>query len=253
MQTESNGQDLPVSSMPLHHSICWRPLADSYYLLAAVLGDRRTHYPLFITQPALREVEDQRQAVGEEAPVVGRLGGVLARTPGRGLVYPTVTRLVPVQSDRSAESGREAFRQAVRRTRVHLAACGEEILGWYRSREHVGRRLTPGDERVTLDNFAQPWQATLVISADGAGGFFRFKREAARSFAIPFYELMDDERPPVSDSSVLSFRGYAPTSRAAYPDAAPVELEDALRLESEEELGPLGRRFLRQLRGMMKG
>jgi hypothetical protein len=239
--------------MPLQHSICWRPLADSYYLLAAVLGDRRTHYPLFITQPALLEIEDQRLAIGDELPVVGFLGGVLARTPERGLIYPTVTRVVPIQTLEPGESGRKAFRQALARARTHLATCGEEVVGWYRSRDRVGRRLTSGDERLMLEHFFEPWQTTLLISPDEHGGFFRYKREAERSFTVPFYEMLDEDAVPAVESSVLPFSGYAPTSRAAYPDTAPVELEHALRMESEEELGPLGRRFLRQLRGIIGG
>ena len=250
---ERNGHDVPLATMPLRRSICWRPLGDSYFLLAAVLGDQRGHYPLFITQPALLEIDDQRMAIGEDAPVVGLLGGTLARSPERGFLYPTITRVVPFPDLESGEAGRQAFREGVHRARGHLHACGEQVVGWYRSRAHVGRRLLAGDERLMLEHFQDPWQTTLVISPEGHAAFFRYKREAERSFMVPFYELMDDESPVDVEASMLPFVGYAPTERAAYPDVSPVELEEALRQESEEELGPLGRRFLRQLRKALLG
>jgi hypothetical protein len=239
--------------MPLERSICWRPLGDSYYLLAAILGDHAAHYPLFLTQPALREIEDQRLATGEDAPVVGLLGGVMARSAERGMLFATISRLVPITQLEPGEAGRQAFRMALARARTHLATCGEEVVGWYRSRAHVGRRLPPGDERLLLEMFSEPWQTTLVFSPDGHGSFFRYKREAERSFAVPFYELIDDDEPVSVEASALPFVGYEPTNRAAYPDASPVELEEALRLESEEELGTLGRSFLRQLRRAILG
>ncbi|HSJ65671.1 MAG TPA: hypothetical protein VK922_17395 [Gemmatimonadaceae bacterium] len=250
---ESNGHDAPLATMPLHRSICWRPLGDSYFLLAAVLGDQRTHYPLFITQQALMEVEEQRLAIEDEYPVVGLLGGVLARSPERGFLYPTITRVVPIRRVEAGEEGRQAFRGALHRARVHLATCGEEVVGWYRSRAAVGRRMIAGDERHMLEHFPKPWQTTLIISPDCHGAFFRYKLEAERSFMVPFYELVDEETPVAVDASVLPFLGYSARDRAAYPETAPIELEDALRIESEEELGPLGRRFLRQLRRALLG
>lgn len=249
----SNGHDLPAAALPLERSICWRPLGDSYYLLAAILGDTRAHYPLFITQPALREIEEQRLAIEDDMPAVGLLGGVRARTPERGIEFATISRVVPIDDLEAGEAGRQKFRAALARARVHLATCGEEVIGWYRSRAHVGRRLLAGDERLMLEMFSEPWQTTLVISPDGHGSFFRFKREAERSFAVPFYELIDEDEAVTIDSSVLPFIGYGPTDRAAYPDASPVELEEALRIESEEELGTLGRSFLRQIRKALLG
>jgi hypothetical protein len=249
----SNGHDFPVGTMPLERSICWRPLGDSYYLLAAILGDTRMHYPLFLTQPALREIEDQRPGIEEDWPVVGLLGGTILRSAERGILFVTVSRVVPIPNLPAGEEGRRAFRVALARARVHLATCGEEVIGWYRSRAHVGRRLLPGDERLMLELFNEPWQTTLVISPDGYGSFFRHKREAERSFAVPFYELIDEDEPVVLESSALPFTGYEPTSRAVYPDSSPVELEEALRLESEEELGTLGRSFLRQIRKALLG
>jgi hypothetical protein len=248
-----NGHEGPLETMPLQRSVCWRPLGDSYFLLAAVLGDQRAHFPLFITQTALLEIEEQRLAIDDQAPVIGLLGGVLARSPERGFLYPTATRIVPLATLEPGEAGRQVFHEALHRARKHLATCGEQVVGWYRSRAQVGRRLLPGDERLMLEHFAEPWHTTLIISPEGHGAFFRYKREAERSFTVPFYELMDEETPASVEHSVMAFVGYAPTHRAAYPDAAPVELEDALRLESEEDLGPLGRRFLRQLRRALLG
>ena len=248
-----NGRTLPLASMPLKRSICWRPVGDSYYLLAAVLGDRLTHHPLFITQAALREVDEQWQAIEEDAPVFGLLGGVLARSPKPGIIYPTVTRVVPIPWLEQGEAGRHAFHDVMVRADTHLAACGEEILGWYRSRPHVGRRLLPGDERFMLEHFPEHWQATLVFSPDGHGSFFRYKAEAERSFGIPFYELMEEEMPVAVEHSAVPFSGYEPAPRAVYPETGAVALEEALRIESEEELGPLGRRFLKQLRSAILG
>ena len=250
---DSNGHDFPLASLPLAHSICWRPLGDSYYLLAAILGDASTFYPLFVTQPALREIEEQRFAINDEAPTVGLLGGTMTRSPERGILFPTISRLVPIPRLEPGEAGRLSFDQALARARVHLSTCGEAVVGWYRSRPHVGRRLLAGDERLMLELFNEPWQTTLVFSPDGHGSFFRYKREAERSFAVPFYELMDEGDEVDVESSVLPFVGYEPTSRAAYPDASPVELEEALRLESEDELGEIGRSFLRQLRKALFG
>lgn len=246
---ESPGGDgIPIGTMPLTRSICWRPLGDSYHLLAAVLGDRTTHHPLFVTQPALREIEEQRLAISGDLPVAGLLGGTLARSAERGIIYITVTRVVPLPSMEPGEPGRPAFREAVDRIAAHLAVCGEEIIGWYRSRARVGRRLLSGDERLMLEHFPEPWQTTLIFSADGGGSFFRYKLEAERSFAIPFYELMEESVPVTADQSVLPFNGYERMARAAYPEISGIALEDALRTESEEELGSLGRRLLAQLR-----
>ena len=252
-RASSNGKDQPVVALPLERSICWRPLGDSYFLLAAILGETTAHYPLFLTQPALREIEDQRLEIEEDAPVVGLLGGVMAHSVERGILFATVSRVVPIQRLEPGEAGRQAFRTALARARVHLATCGEEVIGWYRSRTHVGRRLMAGDERLMLELFNAPWQTTLVISPDGHGSFFRYKPEAERSFAVPFYEVIDEDEAVTIESSVLPFIGYEPTDRAAYPDASPVELEEALRIESEEELGRLGRSFLRQIRNALLG
>jgi hypothetical protein len=249
----SNGHEVPLESMPLARSICWRPLGDSYYLLAAILGDTRAYFPLFVTQLALQDIEDQRLVANEGVPVVGLLGGTLARSPERGILFPTITRLVPIRSIEAGEAGRKAFEQALHRARTHLKTVGEVVIGWYRARPHVGRRLLSGDERLMNELFGEPWQTTLVFSPDGHGSFFRYKREAERSFAVPFYELMEEGDEVDVASSVLPFVGYEPTSRTAYPDAAPVELEEALRMESEEELGDLGRSFLRQLRKALLG
>ncbi len=248
-----SGRPLPLATMPLNRSICWRPVGDSYYLLAAVLGDRMTHHPLFITQPALREVDEQCQAIEDDGPVFGLLGGVLARTSKPGIIYPTVTRVVPIPWLEQGEAGRNVFRDVMTRADTHLAACGEEVLGWYRSRPHVGRRLLPGDERFMLEHFAEPWQTTLIFSLDGHGSFFRYKPEAERSFGIPFYELMEEEMRVAVEHSAVPFSGYESAPRAAYPETGAVALEEALRIESEEELGPLGRRFLKQLRSAILG
>lgn len=251
--SDSNGHEVPLAEMPLARSVCWRPLGDSYYLLAAILGDARSYYPLFVTQPALREIDDQRLSIEEDAAVVGLLGGTLLRSPEREILFPTVSRLVPIPRLEPGEAGRRIFEQALARARAHLASVGEIVVGWYRSRPHVGRRLLPGDERLMLELFNQPWQTTLVISPDAHGSFFRYKREAERSFAVPFYELMDEGDEVDVDASVLPFVGYEATRRSAYPDASPVELEEALRNESEEELGEIGRSFLRQIRKAIFG
>lgn len=254
MSTPSpNGGALPLETLPLRRSLCWRPVNDAYYLLAAVLGNRTAHYPLFVTQHALREIEDIRAGLGEE-PVVGLLTGRRATSPERQFDFVIVTRCALIGPLEPGAAGRQAFQEARVAAERHVTAVGEDVLGWFRSRATVGRRLVAGDERVTIHEFPDPWQTVLLFSADGAGGFFRYKAEAERSFAIPFYELLDEEVAAGAEHrSVLPFTGFERTERTLYPEIGGVALEAGLREVSEEELGPLGRRMLQQLRSSILG
>jgi hypothetical protein len=234
--------------MPLRQSICWRPVADSYHLLAAVLGSRRSHYPLFVTQTALRELAIQH-AAPDDSPFLGVLGGVIRESLEREIPYVTITRAVSVAPFVKGKTGKRALRTARDAAAEHLAELGEEVLGWYRRRRELKRGLLPGDQRVTLELFPEPWQCALIVAPDGSSALYRYKPEGERSYMAPFYEMLDE--PGLVDgsaASLIDWSAYERADRAEYPEITAVELEEQIRLERDSELGWSGMRLLEKLR-----
>ncbi|MEJ7810139.1 MAG: hypothetical protein WKG32_06930 [Gemmatimonadaceae bacterium] len=184
------GQPVLVRTpLPIARSIRWKPIADRYYLLGNLLGHRADDFVLFVAQPVLIDVQRQLRD-SRDGTVRGLLCGYVGQCRTTDIHYSVVTSAVAATApERGAAAEVEREEQVLERLCVEAAEAGETVLGWYRSRPKVGTQLAAGDAFICKEYFSSPWQTVLVVTPDGNGGFFQYKRQAARNYCIPFHEL----------------------------------------------------------------
>ena len=179
--------------MPTDRAILWKPLPDSYHLLASMMRATTQQAFLFITQRAFLQVERHLRSA-PDLELGGFLAGQLFQCPRTQVRYSVINTVVPfadVGSDALlARVTQETFNAVKKRLDRHQLS----LIGWYRNGSGLGLQLLPDDVETHLAFFDQPWQTTLLVMPHAAtpkGAFFTYDSRVGRSYCIPFYELFD--------------------------------------------------------------
>jgi hypothetical protein len=179
--------------MPTEHAILWRPLPDSYHLLASMLRTPTQQAQLFVTQRAFLQVE-RHLGSAPDLELGGFLAGHRCLCPRLRAPYSVINTVIPfaeVTGEPIRTGITPAAHDAVQR---RLQAHRLDLIGWYRNGAELGLQLLPDDIETHVTYFDRPWQTTLLVVPDPSkakGAFFTYDARVGRSFCIPFYELFD--------------------------------------------------------------
>lgn len=179
--------------LPTERAVLWKPLPDSYHLLASMMRSTEDQALLFITQRAFLQVE-RHLCSAPELELGGFLGGQLCECPRTHRRYSIVNTVVPF-ADVGDPIGSRVTPRAFETVQRRLAAHGLSMIGWYRNTGGLGLQLLPDDVETHLEYFNEPWQTTMLIvpnSSRPKGAFFTYDQRVGRGYCIPFYELFDE-------------------------------------------------------------
>ena len=182
-----------TTPLPVERSVLWKPLPDSYHLLASMMRSTEDQALLFITQRAFLQVE-RHLCSAPELELGGFLGGQLCECPRTHRRYSIVNTVVPF-ADVGDPIGSRVTPRAFETVQRRLAAHGLSMIGWYRNTIGLGLQLLPDDVETHLAYFNEPWQTTLLIVPNASrpkGAFFTYDQRVGRGYCIPFYELFDE-------------------------------------------------------------
>ena len=211
--------------MPTDRAILWKPLPDSYHLLASMMRATTQQAFLFVTQRAFLQVERHVRS----APDL-ELGGFLAgqlfqcpRTQARYAIINTVVPFADVSDDPLLSRVTEQTFYAVKK---RLDRHQLSLIGWYRNGAGLGLQLLPDDVETHVTFFDKPWQTTLLVMPDSAkpkGAFFTYDARVSRSYCIPFYEVFDS---PNVDAKRLDRTCVTWTTYVAAEPVAPLPVAE---------------------------
>lgn len=179
--------------LPTERAVLWKPLPDSYHLLASMMRSTEDQALLFITQRAFLQVE-RHLCSAPELELGGFLGGQLCECPRTHRRYSIVNTVVPF-ADVGDPIGSRVTPRAFETVQRRLAGHGLSMIGWYRNTSGLGLQLLPDDVETHLAYFNEPWQTTMLIvpnSSRPKGAFFTYDQRVGRGYCIPFYELFDE-------------------------------------------------------------
>ena len=179
--------------IPSARAILWKPLPDSYHLLASMMRTTEQQTHLFITQRAFLQVERHLRSA-PELELGGFLAGHLYECPRTHSRYSIVNTVVPFADVSDDPIGVRVTDEAYQAVRSRLNAHRLFLIGWYRNGTGLGLQLLPDDVETHLTYFDKPWQTTMLVLPDPTkpkGAFFTYDPRVGRSYCIPFYELFD--------------------------------------------------------------
>jgi hypothetical protein len=188
---------LASKTIPIEQAIYWKPLDDSYHLLAATLQDWENNYLAFLPQRLVSGLSERARADGG-VEQFGLVMGRLFRCPNTGVRFTLAESAQPIgrapdDLDRESPAGLLWLRQAVADA---AASSPLEMLGWYAARPEIGTRLSESDEVLHAQCFREPWHTALVSGPAGefgSGALYRLSGKGERSFQSPFYELIEGD------------------------------------------------------------
>jgi hypothetical protein len=199
-KTRNGGQE-PVATesdrirrepMPTAHAILWRPLPDSYHLLASMMVPSQAAH-LFITQRAFLQV-DRHLRSAPDLELGGFLAGHRYICPTTGTPYSIINTVISFADVTGEPLGSRVTNAAHDAVQRPLEAHRLSLIGWYRNGAALGLQLLPDDVDTHIAFFDRPWQTTMLVvpgAAKSKGAFFTYDRRVGRSYCIPFYELFD--------------------------------------------------------------
>jgi hypothetical protein len=179
--------------MPTSRAILWKPLPDSYHLLASMMRASEQQMQLFVTQRAFLQVE-RHLASGPDLELGGFLAGHLYQCPRARTRYSIVNTIIPFADVTGDPIGVRVTEKAYKAVKTRLDAHGLVLMGWYRSGAGLGLQLLPDDIETHLAYFEQPWETAILILPDPLkprGAFFTYDPRVGRGYCVPFYELFD--------------------------------------------------------------
>lgn len=179
--------------LPLARAILWKPLPDSYHLLASMMRSTENQAHLFVTQRAFLQVE-RHLCSAPDLQLGGFLAGQLYECPRTQRRYSIVTTVIPLADVSEEPIGARVTQEAVDTVRTRLDSHRLSLIGWYRNTTGLGLQLLPDDVETHLAYFNEPWQTTMLVLPDASrpkGAFFTYDPRVGRGYCIPFYELFD--------------------------------------------------------------
>ena len=203
--------------LPTARAILWKPLPDSYHLLASMMRTPAQQAQLFVTQRSFLQV-DRHLRAAPELELGGFLAGQLFECPRTHVRYSVVNTVVPFADVSGQPIGSRVTQESFEAVRKRLDAHRLSIIGWYRNGAGLGLQLLPDDVETHLTYFDQPWQTTMLVVPDPTkpkGAFFTYDPRVGRSYCIPFYELFDAHAAETNRlaRTCVSWTTYVPASR----------------------------------------
>ncbi len=232
--------------MPVTRAVHWTPLLrDSERRRTGDSGgdDDESVYEIFVSQAALREVQDHVWATDSRAHW-GFLLGVLFECPKTLRRYSVIESVL-----RGSGFFEEGNQGAILATawgamEKERHRVGAELLGWYHSHPHLGVVVSEADAQSHLTRFGEPWHCMLVMTPSGsdpAAGFFRSTGRGglSRRSPVSFYELLEPES-LVSGSkrTFLVWNNYGTEAAVVREDDAPPSPHPEPELVAEVEPEP---------------
>lgn len=211
--------------LPTARAILWKPLPDSYHLLASMMRATEQQAFLFITQRAFLQVERHLRSA-PDLELGGFLAGELFECPRTHARYSVINTVVPFADVSSNALLSRVTQDSFDTVRKRLDSHRLSLIGWYRNGTGLGLQLLPDDVETHLTYFDQPWQTTMLVMPDPAkpkGAFFTYDPRVGRSYCIPFYELFDS---PGVDSNRLDRTCVSWTTYVAAAPVAPLPVAE---------------------------
>ncbi|HEY7408334.1 MAG TPA: hypothetical protein VH638_08720 [Gemmatimonadaceae bacterium] len=198
--------------LPTARAILWKPLPDSYHLLASMMRTTEQQASLFITQRAFLQVERHLRSA-PDLELGGYLAGQLFECPRTKVRYSVINTVVPFADVSDDALGSRVTQASFDTVRKRLDRHQLALIGWYRNGTGLGLQLLPDDVETHLTYFDQPWQTTMLVMPDPArpkGAFLTYDPRVSRSYCIPFYELFDSHTPdtPRLDRTCVGWTTY---------------------------------------------
>src|SRR5918999_2670335 len=110
-EEEPARQQLRRERLPLDRALLWRPLPDSYHLLASMMRAPQDQAQLFVTQRAFLQVERHLRSA-PDLEVGGFLAGYLCVCPRSRTRYSVVNTVVPFAEVSADPIGARVTREA---------------------------------------------------------------------------------------------------------------------------------------------
>jgi hypothetical protein len=217
--------------MPTARAILWKPLPDSYHLLASMMRTTEQQASLFVTQRAFLQVERHLRSA-PDLELGGYLAGQLFECPRTRVRYSIVNTVVPFADVSDDPLGSRVTQASFDAVRKRLDRHQLSLIGWYRNGSGLGLQLLPDDVETHLTFFSQPWQTTMLVMPDPTkpkGAFFTYDPRVSRSYCIPFYELFDT---PTGDAHRLGRTCVSWTTYVASAPVAPLAVAEKEVVES---------------------
>ncbi|HJR66006.1 MAG TPA: hypothetical protein VJ802_06225 [Gemmatimonadaceae bacterium] len=218
--------------LPTARALLWKPLPDSYHLLASMMRASEQQAVLFITQRAFLQVERHLRSA-PDLELGGFLAGQLFECPRTHVRYSVINTVVPFADVSSNALLSRVTPESFDTVRKRLDAHQLSLIGWYRNGTGLGLQLLPDDVETHLTYFDQPWQTTMLVMPDPAkpkGAFFTYDSRVGRSYCIPFYELFDSpglEKSNRLDRTCVSWTTYVAAEPVAPLPVAEKEVVEA--------------------------
>lgn len=209
-------EQVRLELLPAARAILWKPLPDSYHLLASMMRTPEQQAQLFVTQRAFLQVERHLRSAPDLA-LGGFLAGHLCQCPRSRTQYSVVNTVVPFAEVTGDPIGARVTPEAYDTVRSRLDAHGLAVIGWYRNGSGLGLQLLPDDVDTHLAYFNEPWQTTMLVVPDPSkpkGAFFTYDPRVGRGYCIPFYELFDGHAAESNrlDRTCVSWTTYVPST-----------------------------------------
>jgi hypothetical protein len=232
----SQREDVIREPLPSGRAILWKPLPDSYHLLASMMRAPEQQASLFITQRAFLQVERHLRS-GPDLELGGFLAGQLYECPRTQVRYAVVNTVVPFADVSEDPIGSRVTQEGFDTVQKRLVRHQLSMIGWYRNGNGLGLQLLPDDIETHTTYFEEPWQTTMIVvqtATKSAGAFFTYDSCVGRSYCIPFYELFDTRAAEAKrlDRTCVSWATYvaaAPVQPLAEPEKEIVETTVAMR------------------------
>ncbi|MGQ0715573.1 MAG: hypothetical protein ACT4PJ_17885 [Gemmatimonadaceae bacterium] len=179
--------------VPSARAILWKPLPDSYHLLASMMRSNEHQVQVFITQRAFLQV-DRHLRSAPDLELGGFLAGHLYECPRTHARYSVINTIVPFADVTGDPIGSRVTPEGFKAVRRRLDAHRLMLIGWYRNGSGLGLQILPDDVETHLEYFSAAWQTTMLVVPDPVtpkGAFFTYDPRVGRSYCIPFYELFD--------------------------------------------------------------
>lgn len=224
-RADLTGDHILRDPLPTARAILWKPLPDSYHLLASMMRATEQQAALFITQRAFLQVERHLRSA-PDLELGGFLAGQLFACPRTRLRYSVITTVVPFADVSSNALLSRVTQESFETVRKRLDGHRLSLIGWYRNGSGLGLQLLPDDVETHVTYFDQPWQTTMLVMPDPAkpkGAFFTYDSRVGRSYCIPFYELFDS---PSGDPKRLDRTCVGWSTYVAAEPVAPLPVDE---------------------------
>ena len=244
--------------MPIQHSISWKPLHDSHYVVASLQPADGGRRPIFVHQEVLARIE--RLVRGHARHAVGLLLGQFYQCPTTGVEYLVVESISEERAvaDESEIVGRmeEAIEERTKRHFPLLASSPQRahVLGWYRGAASIDTKPTLSTAAAHVSLFREPWQMTLVVSESASspgGALFLHDTVNSRWFYAPFHELLSD--PPATGAPKATFVNWPQYLTSEAVVQADRKVADVTELASVRQRKAYERPWLVRKPGRKKG